>query len=111
MNSPAPIPLRDRLLAAANAWAQATGRSLGALSARVMNDGKTLDRLADPSRTVTDATLTRFATFLLDPVNWPDAKVADEAKALAHVTGVTPDMLAASAGKPGDASSEREKAA
>ena len=100
MNSPASIPLRDRLLAAASSWASATGRSFGALSARVMDDGKTLDRLADdPARAVYDTTIAKFARFLADAANWPEGEVAEEAKALAHVVGVSPVAVPQSAGK------------
>ncbi|MBX7459530.1 hypothetical protein [Qipengyuania huizhouensis] len=112
MNSPATIPLRDRLLAAAGAWTASTGRSSGALSARVMDDGKTLDRLAeDPGRAVYDTTISKFAKFLVDPENWPEGEVADEAKALAHVVGVSAPAPALSAGQTDNASSAQEKAA
>ena len=88
MTSTPSLSLRDRLLAAAQSWSAATGRSLGALSSVVVDDGKTFARLADPARGVTDATLEKFAAFLADPANWPEGQVATEAVALAHVTGV-----------------------
>lgn len=98
MNSCEPIRPRDRLLAVAQLWSQATGRSSGALSSVVMNDGKTLDRIADPAKSVTDSTLERFARFLADPVNWPEGAVPEEALAFAHVTGVTAPVAGVSAG-------------
>lgn len=111
MSSANPIKPRDRLLAAAALWAEATGRTLGALSAVVANHGSALDRLRDPANAVTDATLEKFAQFLADPANWPKGEVPEEAKALAHVCGVTPADAAASAGKGDDSSPEVGRAA
>lgn len=77
-----------------------------------MDDGKTLDRLAeDPARAVYDTTIAKFARFLADAANWPEGEVAEEAKALAHVVGVSPADAMASAGLPDQSSSGREKAA
>jgi hypothetical protein len=89
-----PIRPRDRLLAVAQIWAARTGRSLGALATLVMNHGGALERLTDPEKAVTDATLERFARFLLDPANWPagESGVGDVPKEVfdfAHVLGVT----------------------
>lgn len=65
-----------------------------------MDDGKTLDRLADdPARAVYDTTIAKFARFLADATNWPEGEVAEEAKALAHVVGVSPVDAVQSAGK------------
>lgn len=97
MTTHSPPSLRQRLLAAANAWAVATGRTLGGLSAKVANHGHALDRLADPDKAVTDATLEKFARFLVDPANWPNGAVAKEAVDLAHVVGVNTQTAPASA--------------
>lgn len=88
MNSCEPIRPRDRLLAVARLWSAATGRTEGALSSVVTNNGGTLDRLRDPANAVTDATLERFARFLAEPANWPGAEVPEEALHFAHVTGI-----------------------
>lgn len=93
--------LRDRLLAAADIWAAACGRSTGALSSIVANHGQALDRLRDPANKVTDATLEKFAAYLADPANWPEGAVPQEAIDLAHVTGVTPASPGLSPGKIG----------
>lgn len=104
MLNPDPIKPRDRLLALAAQWSAATGRTLGALSSVVSNNGGTLDRLRDPANAVTDSTLEKFARYLADPASWPDGAVPDEAKAFAHVTGVTPGEAAVSPGKGDDLS-------
>lgn len=59
----------------------------------------------------TVATLEKFARFLADAGNWPEGEVADEAKALAHVVGVTAPSPVLSAGQTDKASSAQEKAA
>lgn len=83
------LRLRDSLLIAAECWARATGRSTGALSSVVANNGRALERLRDPANSVTDATLEKFAAFLGDPGNWPEGAVPQEALDLAHRVGVT----------------------
>ena len=104
MNSCEPIKPRDRLLAVAQLWSEATGRTFGALSAKVTNHGGTLDRLSDPANAVTDTTLERFARFLADPANWPECDVPEEAREFAHVTGVSVADGGASTGHAGDVS-------
>lgn len=97
-----PIKPRVRLLAAAELWAAATGRTLGALSSLVTNQGSTLARLNDPANAVTDATLERFARFLVEPGNWGGADVPAEVIAFGHAVGVTAQVAALSAGKHGE---------
>jgi hypothetical protein len=99
-----PVKPRDRLLALAEQWAAATGRSLGALSSVVSNQGGTLDRLRDPATAVTDSTLEKFARFLADAANWPDGEVPDEARAFAHVCGVSAGTPALATGESDDLS-------
>lgn len=105
MTSPALLKPRDRLLALATLWSEASGRSLGALSSMVMNHGGALERLNDPAKSVTDATLERFAEWFLRPANWPAEDVPEEAFAFAHVVGVSADHAAPSAGKTCEGSS------
>lgn len=98
------IKPRDRLLTVAELWSAATGRSLGALSSVVTNHGSTLDRLRDPGNAVTDATLEKFAAYLLDPANWPEppagqARVPDQVRAFAHAVGVSLSATPLATGK------------
>lgn len=83
------LRLRDTLLLAAERWALATGRSTGALSSIVANNGRALERLRDPDTAVTDATLEKFAGYLADSANWPDGSVPKEAIDLAHRVGIS----------------------
>ena len=99
MEHVSPPRLRARLLAAAEAWSEKTGRTLGALSCVVSNHARTIERLRDPSNKVTDATLEKFARFLADPANWPGGAVAQEAVDLAHVVGVSASPALLSPGK------------
>ena len=104
--------LRSKLQAAASAWCEAHNAPHSRLGKAVAADAAFFDRVE--GRDVlpcTVATLTKFARFLADPVNWPEGKVADEAKGLAHVVGVTAPAPSLSAGQSVDASSEREQAA
>jgi hypothetical protein len=105
------IKPRERLLEVAAIWCERTGRSLGGLSAVVMNDGKSLDRLTDPSKAVLDTTLERFAAWFLQPDNWPDAeqgqaRVPQEAREFAHVLGVSLQAAHLATGQSGDLSGE-----
>jgi len=81
--------LRMSLLAAAEAWAAATGRTLGALSTVVSNYARTLERVRDPENRITDVTIERFAAYLADPDNWPGGIVPQEAIELAHRVGIS----------------------
>lgn len=90
----------------ADLWAARTDRSTGALSSVVTNNGRSLERLRDPANSVTDATLEKFARFLVDPANWPDGSVPQEAVDLAHRVGVTPDGASLSPGIADDLSRE-----
>lgn len=89
MDQTSRLRLRDTLLLAAERWALATGRSTGALSSVVANNGRALERLRNPSTSVTDATLEKFACYLADAANWPEGAVPQEAVDLAHRVGVT----------------------
>lgn len=97
MDQPASLSLRERLLGTAHVWCETTGKSLGSLSTTVTGTGKTLKQYAD-GMTITDAKLEQFARFLADPANWPDGMVAEEARTLAHVCGVSAADSASSAG-------------
>ncbi|MAE92997.1 MAG: hypothetical protein CMI67_26045 [Pelagibaca sp.] len=111
MQAPHPMSLDDRLRQASAAWCSANKAKPGRLGRLAINDGGFFTRLENnPGASTTTATLTRFAEFLADPANWPDGVVADEAKALAHVVGVSPQDAALSAGKVA-AISRGEKAA
>lgn len=82
--------LRSKFLAAADAWAGACGAPESRLGKQVANDANFVKRAR--KRDVLPCTvgkLEEFAEFLADPANWPDGVVADEAKALAHVVGVS----------------------
>lgn len=111
MDHQEPIKPRERLLAVAALWSEAAGRSVGALSSMVSNHGSTLERLRDPAVAVTDLTVEKFARFLADAANWPDGAVPEEAKAFAHVTGVSAGGASPSNGLSGDMSGDRAAAA
>lgn len=64
----------------------------------MVNDGGFFSRLQTQVQGVTTATLEKFAGFLVDPANWPEGAVPQEAIDLAHVTGITPASLALSRG-------------
>ena len=96
------LTLTDRLFAAARAWVEAHDATLARLGRAVVNDTSFFARLEKPQASPTTATLEKFARYLADPVNWPEGKVADEAKALAHVVGVTPEGDTASPRKSED---------
>lgn len=102
MDAHSNLRLRDSLLAAAEIWAQRTGRSTGALASLVVNHGAALDRLRDPAARVTDATLERFAAFLGSGSNWPDGAVPHEANEFCHRVGFTSALPAAATGKTGE---------
>ena len=84
-----PVPILERLRAAADRWVEAHGATPARLGKLVVRDTTFFARLAQPGTSTTTATLEKFAAFLIDPANWPDATVAEEAEALAHVTGVS----------------------
>lgn len=112
------IDLKTRLSLAADAWCVAHADEEGSPApasrlarAAGYDDGDFFERLPNTRRGPSTNTLERFARFLADPVNWPEGKVADEAKGLAHVVGVTAPAASLSAGQPVDESSEREQAA
>lgn len=102
--------LTERLVAAGERWAAAHDATLARLGKMVVNDTAFFTNLARMRRGPSTGTLEEFAQFLADPANWPDGDVAEEAKALAHVVGVTAPAAAVSAGKAG-AISRQEKAA
>ncbi|MBX7496788.1 hypothetical protein K3172_13055 [Qipengyuania sp. 6B39] len=89
------IDLKTRLAEAAQIWctahAAAEGKEvpLSRLSKAIGYDGKFFDTLPTMRRGPSTDTLEKFARFLADPANWPDGTVAEEAKALAHVCGVS----------------------
>lgn len=106
------MDLKTRLADAARQWCLATSLAeeapvpLSRLSKRVMDDGKFFDNLSEMPRGPSTDTLEKFARFLADPGNWPEGAVAEEARALAHVCGVTADTPSPSAGNGGELSGE-----
>ena len=97
------VGLVERLQRSADLWSEASGSSLSQLGRSAVNDSTFFSRLESP-RGPTTATLEKFARFLLDPANWPDAKVPREVVAFGHVTGITPDPAPVSRGKGGELS-------
>jgi len=101
------IDLKTRLSMCADVWCTAHADDggdpapLSRLSKRVMDDGKFFENLGTMRRGPSTDTLEKFARYLIDPVNWPEGKVAQEAVELAHVVGVTPEAAPASAIKAG----------
>lgn len=93
-----PAPLVERLKAAAQTWADLNGASLARLGRAVMNDNGFFSRI-DANPVTTTATLERFARFLGDGGNWPDAAVPDEVRAFVHVTGVSTETEQNSTGQ------------
>lgn len=104
------IDLKTRLASAANAWCRACSIEAGdcvplsRLSKPIMGDGKFFDGLQDMRRGPSTDTLEKFARFLADPANWPDGVVAEEAKAFAHVVGVSAPADVAAEGTDGEVS-------
>lgn len=101
--------LRSKFLAAAREWAEANDAPQSRLGKLVKKDADFVPRVeAADYLPCTVSTLEEFARFLADPANWPEGEVGDEAKALAHVVGVSLPEAALSAGKLEDISrSER----
>lgn len=81
------MTLIDRILALAEFWAAARGHSsTSRLSTIVANDGGLLKRIGDGGNT-TVATLDKFASFLREPVNWPEGLIPVEAEGLLDAIG------------------------
>jgi hypothetical protein len=102
------LDLKSRLLACAERWAAAHGRDgepapLSRLGKAVAGDANFFERIAGGGG-VNVSTLEKFARFLADPANWPGGVVPDDARAFAHVTGVSAEGAGASPGKGGDVS-------
>ncbi|PKB19634.1 hypothetical protein B0I00_1873 [Novosphingobium kunmingense] len=93
------IPLIDRLMTCAKAWAEANDRSLSRLATIVVNDGKFFVRCEEGTANPTAATLERFARFLGEPANWPEGAVPDAVASFVHVVGVSPADGAATTGQ------------
>ena len=83
------VPLVERLKRVAQLWADANGRSLGALATIVANHGSFFERLAAPDAGTTTATLEKFARFLTEAANWPEGMVPQEVCLFAHAVGVS----------------------
>lgn len=100
-----PTPdLKSRLVQCAEAWAAAHARDgqpapLSRLGKAVAGDANFFERVAAGGG-VNVATLEKFARHLADPANWPGGEVPEEARAFAHVTGVSAAEAAPSPGKP-----------
>jgi hypothetical protein len=98
-----PLTLPERLRLSAQLWTERTGFTLARLGRDVVNDGGFFARI-ESGAAPTTTTLEKFASYLGDAGNWPEGIVPDEVAAFVHVTGVTPERVAASAGKAGDIS-------
>lgn len=81
--------LTERLHRCGVAWSAAHGAPVTRLGRIVVNDGGLLQRIAQPGASVTTATLEKFAAFLVDPANWPEDAVPQEALDLAHRVGIS----------------------
>lgn len=106
-----PIPLIERLMTCAKAWAVANDRSLSRLATLVVNDGKFFTRCEDGTANPTTATLERFAQYLGDGANWPEGAVPEDVAAFVHVVGVSPAEAATATGQADALSGETERAA
>ncbi|MEH6722775.1 MAG: hypothetical protein V7686_04545 [Qipengyuania sp.] len=94
-----PQTLTERLVAASECWTATCDATLARLGKVVANDTAFFTNLAKMRRGPSTDTLEKFARYLADPANWPGGLVAEEARALAHVVGVTPAGGAVSPGK------------
>lgn len=101
-----PLTLIDRLRTCAALWADANDRSLGALASVVMNHGSFFDRFESADVSTTTTTLERFARFLGDPANWPEAAVPDAVREFVHVVGITPDAPTPATGQSAETSGQ-----
>ncbi|MGD9470637.1 MAG: hypothetical protein AB7G24_00905 [Novosphingobium sp.] len=100
MNIHTPLSPITRLQACTALWCAATGRSRGALSSIVANDGGFFTRLDSPGATTTVATLQKFARFLGDAANWPEGHLVPvEVSAFLHAVGITPPAAPPSTGQ------------
>ncbi|MBB3034028.1 hypothetical protein [Alteriqipengyuania lutimaris] len=120
MHKPAPpLSLVDRLRTAADAWAQESDATLAKLGRVVVNHSGFFNDLDRMPRGPSTDTLEKFARYLIDPANWPEGAVSQEAVELAHVVGVTAETSTPSSIKTDDVSllpstgsgQERERAA
>lgn len=85
----AEIPtLVERLLAGAQAWAEANDATLARLGRMVVNDGGYFTRVDTPEASTTTGTLEKFARFFADPGNWPNGEVPAIAAAFVAVVGI-----------------------
>lgn len=109
MTDTIPLSLPERLRQCAELYAQTPDGSLPRLGKRAINDGAFFDRMGE--RGPTTATLEKFAQFLADPANWPEGAVPEEARAFAHVCGVSADAAVPSAGNAGEGSPKLGRAA
>lgn len=105
MEQDQPTPLVERLKQVSALWVAATDRSLGALATIVANHGSFFERLDSPGAGTTTPTLEKFARFLIEADNWPDAQVPLEVARFAHAVGISraantasPDIAAESIG-------------
>ena len=96
--------LKSRLIRSAEVWSAAHDCALSRIGKRVAGDANFFARLESPEASCNVATLERFARFLGDPANWPEAAVPDAVREFAHVVGVTPDPAAAATGQNGELS-------
>jgi hypothetical protein len=71
----APKTLREQLLAATDAYCQATGRSASRVSTVIFNDGKRLGAIKDGGDLATgvfERAMSWFSSNLPEGVDWPD---------------------------------------
>lgn len=115
-----PTPLVERLRLCGEMWADASGATLARLGRTVINDGGYFSRV-EANPVTTTLTLERFAAFLGDPANWPDALVPKVVCEFVRVVGVevlcdhaqrdTSKMEEPSPGKDGEISGPSDAAA
>lgn len=84
-----PLPLTDLLCAVAAIWAEKSDASLARLGRLVKNDTSFFTRFENARVSTTTATLEAFARFLVEPANWPEGVVPQEAIDLAHRVGIS----------------------
>lgn len=104
-------PLVDALIECADLWCaahQPDPAPLARLGRLAVGDGGFFTRLPTQSKGATTDTLERFARFLLDPANWPDGKVVQEAREFAHRLGVSLSVAGLATGQAADLSGGRE---
>lgn len=98
--------LKSRLIRSAESWAAAHDCGLSRIGKRVAGDANFFARLESTDATCNVTTLERFARFLGDPANWPEAAVPDAVREFVHVVGITPDSPDQATGQSAETSGQ-----